>query len=381
MCEGTATADQWPRLVQVAHLQEMVDRLRRERGVPVELVDLNGVSKDEALLVKLGERSMLVPLEGRTLFDLHDQPDSYSKDVGRGSYYIAPLPLRADVVVSLAKMKVHRAAGVTMAMKNLFGIIPSWDGPYGDNRLKDVPHYSDREAAGGPRTLYLDNDTTWRTIVDLNQILLFADDRAQMHTDRQRRYLAIVDGLTAAGTDMFDPKAVPLGLLVVGDTPVGADAVAARLMGYDPRLIKSIAWAWSLGVTPLGPASPSLIDVKVAGALTANEVADGHMVVPPSAAPYPWHGHLEAGDFQPPEIDAPQLQGNELQVVLKDGSGVAFARIVQTAGGQNVESELGLVGGTASEGEWRGNLPSGSRDTMVLEVGDSLFNVRRRPLK
>ncbi len=380
VCEGTATASQWPRLVQLARLRETVDRLRRDYGVPLELVDLNGVTRDEALVVKLGERSMLFPLQGSTLFDLHDQPESYSKTLGLGSYLIAPHPLRADVVVSLAKMKVHQTAGVTMAMKNLFGIIPSWDGPYGDNRLKDVAHYSDRDAAGGPRTLYLENDTTWRTIVDLNQLLLFADDKGQVRQDRQRRYLGIVDGLVAAGTNMFDPVPVPLGLLVVGDTPVSTDAVATRLMGYDPRLVKSIAWAWDLGNTPLGPASPSWVDVAVAGGLSVNEVSDGR-VVPPSTAPYSWQGQLEARDFQPPEVDSPRVQSGELRVALKDGDEVAFARVVQTAAGQTDESELTLEGGTPSEGEWRGNLPSGSQDTMVIEAGDNLFNVQRRPIR
>ena len=33
-------------------------------------------------------------------------------------------PLRADLVVSLAKMKTHHWAGATLSMKNVFGLVP-----------------------------------------------------------------------------------------------------------------------------------------------------------------------------------------------------------------------------------------------------------------
>ena len=379
ICEGTATASQWPQVVRVARLDELANHLRRDHGVPVEIVNLNDVPREKALLVQLRERSMLAPLAGRTFFDLHNQPDSHTRRFGLGSYYVAPQPLEADAVISLAQMKIHRATGVTLAMKNLFGIIPSWDGPYGDNILKDVPHYTDIEAAGGPRTLYLENDTTWRTAVDLNHILLYADARGGLQERRQRRYLAIVDGLVAAGRDMFNPDPLPLGTLVVGDEPVSVDTVASRIMGFDPRKVRSVAWALGAVDPDLGPAAPSAIDVQVGGAGDLSEVSDGSRIVTPEMQAYPWRGHLEADDFAPPEVVQLRVASGQVQAVLRDRSGVAFARLVGARGGQPVALELQLADGTPHEGEWRGQLPLGfpAPESLTLEAGDFLLNVHR----
>ncbi|MHB0868870.1 MAG: DUF362 domain-containing protein [Chloroflexota bacterium] len=381
--EGTATADQWPAVVRIAHIQELVDHLRRDHQVPVELLNLNDTPREQALLVSLGAHSMLAPLAGRTLFDLHDRPDWHTQSFGVGSYFVAPQPLQADVVVSLAKLKVHRSTGVTLAMKNLFGLIPSWDGPYGDNRLKDVPHYSDREAAGGPRSLYLENDTTWRVAVDLNRILLYADRKGSLREERQRRYLGIVDGLIAAGRDMFNPEPVPLGVLVVGEEPVSVDAVATRSMGFDPRRVRLLAWAQGTARPVLGPAEPSALEVRVSGAASISAAVDGSRVVTPEMQAYPWKGHLEASDFAPPEILQAGIVGRELRVALRDPSGVAFARLMWEREGQPFCSDLRLVGGSPQQGEWRGSLPAEALIGAPMELvsGDALFNSSRHTLR
>lgn len=382
VCEGTATNSAWPELLRTARLVELVEHLQRQLGVPIELANLNSTPREGALLVQLGSRSMLAPLAGRTLFDLHDQPDWHTRHLGLGSYYVAPQPLRADVVVSLAKLKVHRATGVSLAMKNMFGLIPSWDGPYGDDRLKDVPHYTDLEAAGGPRSLYLENDTTWRTTVDLNQILLYADQRGRLRPERQRRYLAIVDGLIAAGRDMFDPEPAPIGALVVGSDPVSTDVVATRVMGFDPWKVRSVSWARGAPEPTLGPAEPSAIDVRVSGAEDLSHVSDGLKTVTPEMRAYPWRGQVEADDFSPPLVIHVALAGTEARAVLRDASGVAFARLVWEGGVGSPSVELQLVGGDPREGEWRGTIPASHLllGRPILETGDALLNVRREAL-
>jgi uncharacterized protein (DUF362 family) len=382
ICEGTAVASQWSQLVRIARLGELVRHLRFELGVPVELVNLNDTPREQALLVQLRERSALLPLANRTLFDLHNQPDWHTRNLGLGSYYIAPQPLQADVLISLAKMKVHRATGVTMAMKNLFGLIPSWDGPYGDDYLKDVPHYTDKEATGGSRTLYLENDTTWRTTVDLSRLTLYADDRGRMQRDRQRRFLAIVDGLLAAGKQMFDPRPTPLGALAIGDEPVSVDAVASRVMGYDPRKVRSTSWALDTTDPDLGPASPSRIQVTVSGADGLHQVNDGSRIVPPDESAYSWRGHLEAVDFSPPELLLARVSNGQVQAIIRDSSGVAFARLVGEIGGRPFSQGMLLLDGTTEEGEWNLPLPAGApqRGSLTLEVGDHLFNVHRETI-
>ena len=94
---------------------------------------------------------------------------------GIGRYRIAHHVLDADVVISVPKAKVHCSGGITVAMKNAVGIIPAWDGTYNDGVLKDCAHTSDVDQAAGKRGMYLDNDTIWRTMADLNRIILYAD--------------------------------------------------------------------------------------------------------------------------------------------------------------------------------------------------------------
>ncbi len=46
-----------------------------------------------------------------------------------GKLYLPNTALRADLLVSLPKMKTHHWVGATLAMKNLFGLVPG--GVYG----------------------------------------------------------------------------------------------------------------------------------------------------------------------------------------------------------------------------------------------------------
>jgi uncharacterized protein (DUF362 family) len=117
---------------------------------------------------------------------------------------------RADLIVSLPKLKTHHWAGVTCAMKNLFGVMPGicygWP--------KNVLH---REGIAG-------------SILDINAAVA--------------PHLAIVDGIIAMEGDgpiMGVPRAA--GLLVMGTNLPAVDATAARLMKLDPGCIPYLAGA------------------------------------------------------------------------------------------------------------------------------------------
>ncbi len=130
-----------------------------------------------------------------------------------------PIALKqADLIVSLPKMKTHHWAGVTLSMKNLFGVMPGvvygWP--------KNVLHH-----AGIPQS-----------ILDINAAV--------------RPHLAIVDGIVAMEGDgpiMGTPRNA--GLLVIGTNFPAVDATCARLMGIDPWAISYLSS--SSGV--LGPIS------------------------------------------------------------------------------------------------------------------------------
>jgi len=117
---------------------------------------------------------------------------------------------RADLVVSLPKLKTHHWAGVTLAMKNFFGVMPGV--AYG--WPKNVLHHAGIAGA----------------ILDINAAV--------------GPHLAIVDGIVGMEGDgpiMGSPKAA--GVLVMGTNLPAVDATAARLMGIDPYRVPHLAAA------------------------------------------------------------------------------------------------------------------------------------------
>jgi uncharacterized protein (DUF362 family) len=143
----------------------------------------------------------------------------------------------ADVFVSLCKMKEHAtAAGITLSMKNLFGITPN--SLYGSG-AEDEDGLGYRgpihgKAEGWVRLLPgekagLENEAVGvrvpRTIVDENLA--------------RPVHLAMVDGITTirGGEGWWNPGVSPIdpGVLVAGLNALSTDAVAAAVMGFDPR--------------------------------------------------------------------------------------------------------------------------------------------------
>ncbi len=116
--------------------------------------------------------------------------------------YLPETVLGADLLVSMPKMKTHHWAGVTLSLKNLFGIMPG--SIYG--WPKNVLHH-----AGIPQS-----------ILDIN---------ASLGVPR----FNIVDGIIGMeGNGPIQGQAKPSGVLVMGADPVAVDATAARLMTIDP---------------------------------------------------------------------------------------------------------------------------------------------------
>ena len=145
-----------------------------------------------------------------------------------------------DVFVSIAKMKEHATAGITLSMKNCFGITPCTI--YGSGAGVDEPSETPKGGRGlvhdgsrqpsrsappekDPSTPRVDTYRVPRTVVDLN---------AARPVD-----LAIVEGIrTMTGGEgpwvNEDSKAVAPGILVAGLNAVNTDAVSMALMNFDP---------------------------------------------------------------------------------------------------------------------------------------------------
>ena len=107
----------------------------------------------------------------------------------------------ADAVVSVAKMKSHAFMGLTLCLKNLFGLPPM------------LPH-------GRPRTYFHHIIRLSYVLPDLGRIT--------------QPCLNIIDALTGQSGREWGGEGRICNGLVAGDHPVATDACGASLMGHDP---------------------------------------------------------------------------------------------------------------------------------------------------
>ena len=159
--------------------------LAREAGYPAGITDLN-----------------------------RDDVSEMSGFAGEGTMFFPNTALRADLIVSLAKMKTHHWAGVTLSMKNLFGLVPGAVYGWPKNHL----HYIG----------------ITRSILALNRIF--------------RNTFAIVDGIIGMeGNGPIQGVQKQAGVLVIGQDVRAVDATCSRIMGIDPLKVDYLRLASSLG--------------------------------------------------------------------------------------------------------------------------------------
>jgi uncharacterized protein (DUF362 family) len=359
-------------LVEETGIQTLIDWLANYTGVPIQLADLNSSEPQLTPLVDLGDISELHGLS-RTWFDGHGRPMLIDGKPGVGPYRISPYVLEADVVVTVPKAKVHCSGGITAAMKNAIGIIPAWDGPYGDGYLKDCAHTSNIDQAAGDRGMYLDNDTIWRTIADLNRIMRYADKHGNIHNTPQRRIFHIVDAICAAEASQYNPVPFPLKTVIMSSDPIAIDAVTARCMGFDSRRLKSVVSASHNSYLPLGNSLPAEIKVHTPDAGLS---ALFRQALQPELYVYSWKGHLETDDFDAPEIVAWSMpQKDKLEIHVCDASSVSWVRVEYTYGEKHKMKNLAIVEGDHKDGLWKTDFPHGAYiSQMNVTAGDALFN-------
>lgn len=152
-----------------------------------------------------------------------------------------------DVLVSLCKLKQHVTAGVTLSMKNLFGITPNalYGGEAGREEavagrdplhspgLKTDPNFGSIQLPGFKPRKY---DQPIDPGIRVPRIITDLCGARPIH-------LAIIDGITAmsGGEGPWCSEVGPLkltrpGVLIAGLNPVSADAVGTAVMGFaNPR--------------------------------------------------------------------------------------------------------------------------------------------------
>jgi len=147
-----------------------------------------------------------------------------------------------DVMISLCKLKDHITAGVTLTMKNLFGLTPNslYGGQAGSEKalqgrmpLHGLPKFDHLELPGIKKEQRQYGDPGYSVpniITDINATIPI--------------HLGIIDGITSMsgaenpGKGLKDSlnQFVAPGIILAGFNPVSTDAVGMAVMGYDnPR--------------------------------------------------------------------------------------------------------------------------------------------------
>ncbi len=173
-----------------------------------------------------------------------------------------------DVFVSLCKLKTHATTGITLTMKNLFGITPnalygdeapSEDGVKGRGRMHDLKGWDTRENPAvfdppGSKPEFFDSrDSGYR----IPRILSDLNEARPIH-------LGIIDGISTLNfaegpwvRGQTQRIARP-GVIICGLNPVATDAVGTAVMGFPniraPR-----------GVAPFKPGDNHIVLAERAG--------------------------------------------------------------------------------------------------------------------
>lgn len=310
----------WDAILNHSKVQQLID-FYRNKGYQIELIDFR---KDLVINNKDQVYEKTVPNPARTMQDyvevdigqdsmLCEIIDSnYNFEMGgvkRGTIsryhnekhntYLFPREaLEADVFINVPKLKTHRMAGLTCAMKNLIGIngekeriahyrrgvknqnsdefekfylkiylreriwtflktiekpwsrkLMTWGKRFVQKYIWRGKTFEETYALNPPKEYreggWRGNDTLWRCAVDINRILLYADREGKMHDEPQRKYLCIVDGVIAGegeGPLANTPKKA--GVVMGGTNPVMVDYAAARVMKFDYRMLLMIRRAF-----------------------------------------------------------------------------------------------------------------------------------------
>ena len=122
-----------------------------------------------------------------------------------------PRLVRDSAIINVAKLKTHNLTGVTLGLKNMFGLLP--DKMKGKYHLRGIN----------------------KVIVDINVVL--------------KPVLTVIDGFVGMeGKGPSNGTPVKMDLIIDGTDVVATDATASRIMGFDPHKINHILKAYEKGL-------------------------------------------------------------------------------------------------------------------------------------
>ncbi len=272
---------------EVIKLNGLEDAIKKynESGYNVKLMDFRKNNNEdlECILVKLNENSSFIDIDAYadkyaiTNYDLRKMKEHHCN--GIHEYLFPKDVLEADVIINIPKPKTHRKAGMTACMKNFVGVnskkeyLPHHrNGNIHDNgdeypekstlkhlqsSVKNYTYKKSKLISLTNKSLLLfekifkkdrfiegswyGNDTIWRTIIDINKIILYANKTGMITNKKQRIIFNIADMIISGekeGPLLPSPKKV--GLIIAGFNQLNTDNIIAEIMGFDMEKIKYI---------------------------------------------------------------------------------------------------------------------------------------------
>jgi uncharacterized protein (DUF362 family) len=210
----------------VAVIAAAIDAFRTLGAASVTIGEGPGHRRDTYALAEMAKYRTDISKFDALFTDLNrDDVSPVQGFADRGEIYLPNTALRADLIVSLAKMKTHHWAGATLSMKNYFGLVPGCVYGWPKNELHQVG--------------------IEKSINELTRIF--------------QRSFAIVDGIIGMeGNGPIQGTPKPCGVLVMGSNLPAVDATCCRIMGIDPERVRYLAMASE----SLGPIDEARIEQR-----------------------------------------------------------------------------------------------------------------------
>lgn len=220
-------------------------------------------------------------------FVVADYPEEAMKKYHKENshkYLVPDRLLDSDVIINLPKPKTHRYSGITGAMKNFIGI---------NSQKQNLPHYtrgslnisgdefpkknirkylvgnlSNIITKMGRRGFYYvslpffilrklllltlpkneihrgtwhGNDTMWRTILDVNRLVLYSDKEGVINNSKQRTVFSLMDAIIVGEKDgPLNPTPYKMNTFIAGFNMFAIDRVLTELMGFKTEYIRTL---------------------------------------------------------------------------------------------------------------------------------------------
>ena len=190
--------------------------IRRLQEIPVEVlvVESDATVTNATKAFKVTGMAEMCERNGVEWLNLRHVKDRVELPIPDGlalKKIMVPRIVAESAVISAAKLKTHSETGVTLGMKNMFGVLPE--------KFKGRYHMKGMH----------------KVILDINRAV--------------KPVLTVVDGFVAMeGMGPVRGSPVEMETIIAGRDVVATDATASRVMGFDPSKIGHIRMAHEAGL-------------------------------------------------------------------------------------------------------------------------------------